>query len=118
MGGDLAQKLRPETCKFRPTAVGLAKSWQCQVHSLRPDLTCSNGHYFRRRWSIQHVDEAELAAGRVQVVEASILWHNEVDIEVDVEAGEGPAVARCGVESAGSFRASSRPLWHVLQRPA
>ena len=26
------------------------------------------------------MDEAELAAGRVQVGEASILWHNEVDI--------------------------------------
>ena len=39
------------------------------------------------------MDEAELAAGRVQVGEASILWHNEVDIEVDIEASEGPAVA-------------------------
>ena len=26
------------------------------------------------------MDEAELAAGRVEVGEASILWHNEVDI--------------------------------------
>ena len=32
-------------------------------------------------------------AGRLEDVEASILWHNEVDIEVDIEAGEGPAVA-------------------------
>ena len=40
------------------------------------------------------MDEAELAAGRVQVGEASILWHIEVDIEVDIEASdEGPAVA-------------------------
>ena len=52
---------------------------------------------------MQHVDEAELAAGRVQVGEASILWHNEVDIEVDIEASEGPAVA------AWSLLEASRP---------
>ena len=39
------------------------------------------------------MDEAELAAGRVQVGEASVLWHIEVDIEVDIEASEGPDVA-------------------------
>ena len=49
------------------------------------------------------MDEAELAAGRVQVGEASILWHNEVDIEVDIEASEGPAVA------AWSLLEASRP---------
>ena len=32
-------------------------------------------------------------AGRLEDVEASISWHNEVDIEVDIEASEGPAVA-------------------------
>ena len=89
--------------QISPHGCLLAKSWQCQVHSLRPDFTCSNGHYFRRRWSIQHMDEAELAAGRVQVGEASILWHNEVDIEVDIEASEGPAVA------AWSLLEASRP---------
>ena len=58
--------------QISPHGCLLAKSWECQVHSLRPLFTCSNGHYFRRRWSIQHVDGAELAAGRVQVGEASI----------------------------------------------
>ena len=49
------------------------------------------------------MDEAELAAGRVQVGEASILWHIEVDIEVDIEASEGLDVA------AWSLLEASRP---------
>ena len=51
------------------------------------------------------MDEAELAAGCVQVIgEASILWHNEVDIEVDIEASEGPAVAAWSLLEASELR--------------
>ena len=65
------------------------------------------------------MDEAELAAGRVQVGEASILWHNEVDIEVDIEASEGPAVAAWSLLEASrppvdlSGTCCSGPLDHV-----
>ena len=110
--------------QISPHGCLLAKSWQCQVHSLRPDFTCSNGHYFRRRWSIQHMDEAELAAGRVQVGEASILWHIEVDIEVDIEASEGPDVAAWSLLEASrppvdlSGTCCSGPLDHVSMTTA
>ena len=65
------------------------------------------------------MDEAELAAGRVQVGEASILWHIEVDIEVDIEASEGPAVAAWSLlEASGppvdlSGTCCSGPLDHM-----
>ena len=42
---------------------------------------------------MQHVDEAELAAGRVNDIEASISGQNQVDIKVDIRAGGGPPVA-------------------------
>ena len=44
-----------------------------------------------------NLDEAEYMAGRLEDVEASILWHNEVDIEVDIEASEIPL---CGTSFA------------------
>ena len=58
-------------------------------------------------------------AGRLEDVEASILWHNEVDIEVDIEASEGPAVAAWSLlEASGppvdlSGTCCSGPLDHV-----
>ena len=65
------------------------------------------------------MDEAELAAGRVQVGEASILWHIEVDIEVDIEASEGLDVAAWSLLEASrppvdlSGTCCSGPLDHV-----
>ena len=46
---------------------------------------------------MQHVDEAELAAGRVKDIEASISGQNQVDIEVDIRAGGGTPVASFGL---------------------
>ena len=69
---------------------------------------------------MQHMDEAELAAGRVQVGEASILWHNEVSTSrSDIEASEGPAVAAWSLLEASrppvdlSGTCCSGPLDHV-----
>ena len=65
------------------------------------------------------MDEAELATGRVQVGEASILWHIEVDIEVDIEDSEGPDVAAWSLlEASGppvdlSGTCCSGPLDHM-----
>ena len=47
---------------------------------------------------MQHEDEAELAAGRVKDIEASISGQNQVDIEVDIRAGEGPPVVSFGLQ--------------------
>ena len=46
---------------------------------------------------MQHVDEAELAAGRVNDIEASISGQNQVDIR----AGEGPPVVSFGLRWSG-----------------
>eukprot|EP00964_Phaeocystis_antarctica_P057837 scaffold34256_cov41-Phaeocystis_antarctica.AAC.2 len=48
-----------------PQWLSKAKSCRCQSHSLKPQLTCSDGPQHGLRWSTQPVDEAELAAGRV-----------------------------------------------------
>ena len=66
---------------------------------------------------MQHVDEAELAAGRVNDIEASISGQNQLDIEVDIRAGEGPRGTGRVLRSAASFRASTRPLWSTVPRP-
>ena len=93
MGGDPARKLRPKTCKFDPAALQKSKAGRGQSHSLKPHLTCSLGLVEMHKGSMTNLDEAEQMAGRLEDVEASILWHNEVDIEVDIEASERPAVA-------------------------
>ena len=56
---------------------------------------------------MQHVDEAELAAGRVNDIEASISGQNQVDIKVDIRAGGGPPVA-----SVARLLALGPPLGH------
>ena len=67
---------------------------------------------------MQHVDvEAELAAGRVNDIEASISGQSQLDIEVDIRAGEGPRGTGRVLRSAASFRASTRPLWSTVPRP-
>ena len=56
---------------------------------------------------MQHVDEVELAAGHVKDIETSISGQNQVDIEVDIQAGGGPSVA-----SVGRLLASGPPFDH------
>ena len=57
---------------------------------------------------MQHVDEAKLAAGRVNDIKASISGQNpQLDIKVDIRAGGGPPIA-----SVGRLLASGPPFDH------
>eukprot|EP00964_Phaeocystis_antarctica_P108274 scaffold72880_cov59-Phaeocystis_antarctica.AAC.1 len=63
---DPAQRQNPDQKhQVWPQWLSKAKSCRCQSHSLKPQLTCSDGPQHGLRWSTQPVDEAELAAGRV-----------------------------------------------------